>query len=141
MYSKLFAVALLALTQLLPSAESQVADQSRRFNGKWQAKVDGSVVCTINLQVKNEIFGSMQDCRIHTDGDGNLLESEPNASAKPSPISNARIVGPILTFEYKDEGDIASFQMKLLGDDIAELKIQNAPVKIKPIRFVRSSMQ
>ncbi len=99
-----------------------------------------SVVCTIHLRVRDEISGSMEDCRIHTDADGNLLESEPSAApAKPSPISNARIAGAVLSFEYRDEGESVSFEMTVVREGIADLVVKNAPVKIKPIRFVRAS--
>jgi hypothetical protein len=37
----------------------------------------------------------------------------------------------------KDDDDVLKIEMKLLGDERAELKILDSPVPIKPIRFDR----
>ena len=80
----------------------------------------------------------MQACHIHTDAEGNLLEpEESDDSPHPSPISNTRIVGNVLSFEFREEGEseLMKFEMTLVKAGIADLEIKNAPVKIKPIRF------
>ena len=140
MQSKIFCfIAFLTVLLFIPI---DGADQNERFSGKWQAKVKDSIVCTIDLSARAGIAGSMEDCRIHTDAEGNLLEPEPSdASSKPSPISNARIIGAVLSFEYRDEGETepTRFEMTLVKEGLADLVVKNAPVKIKPIRFARIS--
>src|SRR5690349_2630732 len=99
MYSKLCLLTSLALFALIGTSTAQ-PKQNQRFSGKWLAKVKDSVICTIALRVDDAISGSVADCRIHTDPDGNLIEAEPvDISSKPSPISNARIVGAVLSFD------------------------------------------
>ena len=135
-------VASLTLLSLIHTNPVQGANQNERFSGTWQAKVQDSVICTIELRVTPGIAGSMEDCRIHTDADGNLVKPEPSdASSKPSPISNARITGAVLSFECRDEDEAepARFEMTLIKEGVADLVVKNAPVQIKPIRFARIS--
>jgi hypothetical protein len=141
-YRNLAFVVGLAVLSLIHSSSAGAADENKRFTGKWQAKVKDSVICTIDLRSSTGTVGSMEDCRIHTDAEGNLLEPEPSdASSKPSPISNARIIGAVLSFEYRDEGETepTRFEMTLVKDGLVDLVVKNAPVNIKPIRFVRIS--
>jgi hypothetical protein len=136
-----FVVGLAALS-LIHSSSAQTADENKRFTGKWQAKVKDSVICTIDLRSGTGTVGSMEACRIHADAEGNLLEPESSdSSSKPSPISNVQIAGRVLSFEYRDEGEAepTRFEMTLIQDDLADLVVMNAPVKIKPIRFARIS--
>lgn len=139
MHSKLCWLTFLTFAVAIDATTAQ-GDQTQRFSGTWRATVKDSVVCTIHLRVRDEISGSLEDCRIQTDADGNLIESEPSAPPpKPSPISNARITGTVLSFDDRDEGETISFEMTVVGEAMADLVVKNAPVKIKPIRFVRAS--
>jgi hypothetical protein len=47
------------------------------------------------------------------------------------------VQGDTLTFEDKDGDDVLKFEMKLVGDGPAELRILNSPVPMKPIQFAR----
>jgi len=64
----------------------------------------------------------------------------PSASASPSPISNARITGDVLTFELKNDEETAKFEMKLAKERVGELVIKGAPINTKPITFIRASL-
>ncbi len=119
MHSKFWLIALMAVVPFAQTAAAQKTDQNRRFSGTWQAKVKDSVICTINVRVGHEISGSMHDCRIHADADGNISDSEPSdVSSKPLPILNTRIAGDVLSFDCKAEGDTETmnFEMKLVRE-------------------------
>ena len=98
-------------------------------------------MCTIHIRSDQGISGSMVDCRIHTDENGNLMASEPSASLKESSISKPRINGDVLTFELKDDSETepTTFEMKLVKEGLCELMIKQESVSLKPIRFVRGS--
>ncbi len=113
-------------------------DASHKFAGTWEAKVKDKVVCTIRLRVGDSISGETEDCDINVDADGNLQEPESSPDADtPSPILNAKLHESTLTFEVKEGDDAVKFAMKLVGDGQAELTILDAPVALKPIRFLR----
>jgi hypothetical protein len=138
MHTRIFAAGFLAILLLAGRGAAQKAETTR-FSGKWQAKVNNTVVCTIELRGEDVISGSITDCRLHSDADGNLVESEPSASASPSPISNAQITGDVITFEHKDDEEIMKFEMKLVKEGVGELVIKGAPINTKPITFIRAS--
>ena len=138
--ARLCLIALLTMLPLACPAAAQNSDQ--RFSGKWEAKFNNEVICTIELRTDGGISGSMEDCRIKIDNDGNLVE--PDASDKPSrptPISDVKLAGSVLSFACKDEGDAepTRFELHLIKEGAADLQVTNAPVKIKPIHFVRTS--
>jgi hypothetical protein len=47
------------------------------------------------------------------------------------------VQGNTLSFEGKDDNDVVKFEMKVVSDGKAELRILEAPVAVKPIRFER----
>src|SRR5438270_772281 len=127
--AKLLAVFLAGLSLCL-GADSQ------RFTGTWDAKFKGAVICTIELKGAEKITGTASACNINVDSDGNLIEPEAATdAAEPSPILNAKLEAGTLTFELRDESDEhpTKMQMDLKGDKQAELRILDAPVRIKPI--------
>jgi len=78
----------------------------------------------------------MADCSISVDRNGDLQESDSAEHPdKPSPMLKPKLEGDLLTFESKDDDEVLKFEMKLTGDGQAELRILDAPVAIKPIRF------
>jgi hypothetical protein len=80
----------------------------------------------------------MQACNINADANGDLQEPEStDRSEPPSPILNAKLEGDTLRFEMKDDDDVLKFEMKLLGNGRAEVRILDSPVPIKPIHFDR----
>jgi hypothetical protein len=80
----------------------------------------------------------MEACSISVDSNGDLQEQGSNEPPdEPSPLLNPKIQGDILTFENKDD-DVVKFEMKLTGEGQAELRILEAPVRVKPIPFKRT---
>jgi len=135
---RLFMIALLPLLTSLPLA-AQDAEAQKKFAGTWEAKWKDKVICTVRLKAGAQISGEMKACSINVDANGDLQEPESteHSDKPPSPILNAKLDGDTLTFEEKDDDDSMKFEMKLIGDGRAELRILDTPVPIKPIHFDR----
>jgi hypothetical protein len=134
---RLFMIALLPLLTSRP-LQAQDAEAQKKFAGTWEAKWKDKVICTLRLKAGERISGETEACSINVDANGDLQEPEPTGhSDKPSPLLNAKLQGDTLTFEEKDGDDVLKFEMKLLGDGRAELRILDSPVPIKPIHFDR----
>jgi hypothetical protein len=120
------------------SLMGQDAGAQKKFAGTWEAKWKDKVVCTITLKAGAQITGETVACSIHVDANGDLDEPESGGSGgPPAPILNAKLQGDTLTFQEDADGEVIKFEMKLVGDGRAELKILDAPVLMKPIRFER----
>ena len=127
-----------AVALLIAALPLVAQDAQKKFAGTWEAKVKGKVICTIRLRAGESISGETQACSISVDGNGDLQEPESNDNSdKPSPILNPKLEGDTLTFEDKDEDDVVKFEMKLVADGQAELRILETPIPIKPIHFDR----
>ena len=131
-----FVVALLPLLACLPLG-AQDAEAQKKFAGTWEAKFKDKVICTIRVKAGEQISGEMADCSISVDGNGDLQEPESTDHDKPEPMLNPKLQGDTLNFESKDDDDVLKFEMKLVGDAKAELRILEAPMPIKPIHFER----
>ena len=131
-----FVVALLTLLAGLPLA-AQDAETQKKFAGTWEAKFKDKVICTIRVKACEQISGEMADCSISVDGNGDLQESESTEHDTPEPMLNPKLQGDVLTFESKDDNDVLKFEMKLIGEGKAELRILEAPMLVKPIHFER----
>jgi hypothetical protein len=130
-------IALLPLLTFVPLA-AQDAKAQTRFAGTWEAKWKDKVICTLRLKAGEHISGEMEACNINADANGDLQEPEStDHSDPPSPILNAKLEGDTLRFEMKDDDAVLKFEMKLLGDGHAEVRILDSPVPIKPIHFDR----
>ena len=132
-----FVVALLTLLAGLPLA-AQDAEAQKKFAGTWEAKFKDRVICTIRVKAGEQVSGEMADCNISVDGNGDLQESESTQHDTPEPMLNPRVQGDTLSFESKDDNDVVKFEMKLIGEGKAELKILDPPVAVKPIPFKRT---
>jgi hypothetical protein len=131
---------LIALLPLLTSVPlvAQDAQAQKKFTGTWEAKWKDKVICTLRLRAGEQISGEIESGNINADANGDLQEPEStDHSDPPSPILNAKLEGNTLTFEMKDDDDVLKFEMKLLGDGRAEVRILDSPVPIKPIHFDR----
>jgi hypothetical protein len=131
---------MIALLPVLASLSlvGQDAGAQKTFAGTWEAKWKDKVVCTINLKAGAQISGETVACNIHVDANGDLEEPVSGGSeGSPAPILNAKLKGDTLTFQEDADGEVIQFEMKLVGEGRAELKILDAPVLIKPIRFDR----
>ena len=132
-----FVVALLPLLACLPLM-AQDTDAQKKFAGTWEAKFKDKVICTIRVKAGNPISGETAACSINVDEHGDLKEPDStDRPDEPSPMLNPKIQGDTLTFEEKDGDDVLKFEMKVVGDGQAQLKILNSPVPIKPIHFAR----
>ena len=132
-----FAIALLPLLACLPLA-AQTVEAQKKFAGTWEAKFKDKVICTIRLTAGEPMSGETAACSINIDGNGDLQESEStDAPDTPSPILNPKLHDDTLTFEEKDGDDVLKFEMKLVGEGQAELKILDSPALIKPIHFAK----
>ena len=134
---RLFMIALLPLLTCLPLAAQD--SEAQKFAGTWQAKLKDKVICTLKLKAGEQISGETEACSINVDANGDLQErdfAEPS-DASPAPILNAKLQGDALLFEEQNGDEVLKFEMKLVGDGGAELRILDAPVPIKPIRFER----
>jgi hypothetical protein len=121
----------------LPLA-AQNADTQKKFAGTWEAKFKDQVICTIRIKAGEPISGETADCSISVDENGDLKEPESGGSPdEPSPMFNPKVEGGTLRFEEKDGDDVLKFEMKLVGDGQAELRILDAPIAVKPIHFAR----
>src|SRR6516165_8831327 len=131
--------ALSAGLMCLPAA-AQKPGELNRFAGTWEAKFKGAVICTIKLEAGDKISGTASACNINVDSDGNLIEPESASEpADPLPLLNPKVEGDTLTFEVRDEGDEhpTKAQIELKGNDRAELRFVDAPVRIKPIPLTK----
>jgi len=117
---------------------AQATDAQKKFAGTWEAKFKDKVICTIRLKAGDPISGETAGCSINVDENGDL--KEPDSADRPddpSPIFNPKIHDDTLTFEEKDGDEVLKFELKVVGDGQAELRILNSPVPLKPIHFAR----
>ncbi|MGA2580534.1 MAG: hypothetical protein ABSH24_31450 [Bryobacteraceae bacterium] len=132
-----FVVGLLPLLACLPLA-AQDADSQKKIAGTWEAKFKDKVICTIKVKAGDPVSGETADCSINVDANGDLKEPDSNDQPdQPSPMLNPKLQGDTLTFEEKEGDDVIKFEMKVVGDGQAELRILDAPVLVKPIHFAR----
>ena len=135
-------MALLAVSVLLLAAATAVSgqqvDASGGFIGTWEAKWRDKVICTIVLKPGSPVSGETRACSIRVDENGDLQQPESDPpSGEPAPILNPKLDGETLTFEEKDDGELTKFELTLVGDGKARLRILDAPVRINPIPFTR----
>ena len=133
---RLFLITLLPLLISL-SLAAQDAEAQKKFAGTWEAKFKDKVICTIRVTAGEQISGELAACSISIDGNGDLQEPESTDHDKPEPMLNPKLQGDTLSFENKDGDDVLKFEMKLVGEGKAELRIVEAPMPVKPIRFER----
>lgn len=130
-------VALLPLLACLPLA-AQDAEAQKKFAGTWEAKYKDKVICTIRVRTGEVISGETANCSINVDANGDLQDPDSSDGPdQPSPMLNPKIDGDTLAFEQKEGDDVIKFQMKIVSDGQAELRILDAPMPVKPIHFTR----
>src|ERR1039458_6746787 len=132
-----FVIALLPLLACLPLT-AQDADAQKKFAGTWEAKFKDKVICTIRVRAGEAISGETADCSVNVDENGDLKEPDStDRPDKPSPMLNPKVQGDTLSFDKTDGDGVLKFEMKVVGEGQAELRILDAPVAVKPIRFAR----
>jgi hypothetical protein len=129
--------ALLFLLTSLPLA-AQDSQAQAKFAGTWQAKFKEKVICTMRVRTGDQLSGETAGCSLNVDENGDLKEPESDVRPdQPSPMRNMKIRDDILSFEDHDNDEVIKFEMKLVGDGQAELKILDPPIPVKPIHFAR----
>jgi hypothetical protein len=125
------AAALLFLMSL--GAQAQPA----RFEGTWEAALQGKVFLVLKIQAGKKISGTLNAGSIKLSDEGELLEAEP-VEDREAPFFFAKAEGDKLEFDYQDQGDneIMHFELKLTGDSAGELRIVDEHIpKMKPFRL------
>lgn len=119
-----------ALTAAIPGPQ--------RFAGTWQARFQGTLICTIKVEAREKLSGALYGCSIPVNNDGDLIEADPPQHPnEPSPITNLRFRDNTLTFEVNGGSDVMKFELVLTAEDQADLRFLEVPFKIKPIHFER----
>ena len=93
---------------------------------------------TLKLEMRNTISGTLSGGHIEVNRDGDIIDA--SGGGRELPISNARIDGDTLWFDWKDGDDeTTKLAMKLSGEGEAHLQFLDVPegVKMKPIRLTR----
>jgi len=126
------------ITILLATLSMAHGASGSRFDGTWEARIKGSLICTLKLKTGAEITGTMYGCNIRVNDAGDLLESEPAGEpTDPERILNAQLHDNTVTFEMRDPDDESPirFALRLTGRSRAELTLLNPPMRVKPIHF------
>jgi hypothetical protein len=135
--SRMKQITLIALLMAAAASSAVPAAAANRFAGVWVAMFKGTVVCTLEIEEKDgQISGASKACKISVDQNGDLIDGEkPDGSETPEPFIGPKADGAILRYEQDDDGKPIKFELRLTGDDKAELRIVNAPITVKPIKF------
>ena len=114
-----------------------VPAQPARFEGTWEAALQGKVFLVLKIQAGKKISGTLNAGSIKLSDEGELLEAEP-VEDREAPFFFAKAEGDKLEFDYQDQGDdeIMHFELKLTGDSAGELRIVDEHIpKMKPFRL------
>lgn len=107
---------------------------NQRLTGTWQASVNGTAVCTLQLQGGEKISGTLNNCSLNFNEKGELVAPDAVSSGS-SPLVNVKLEKDVLSFEVKDEGESIKMELKLVADARADLRIIDGPPNIKPVPF------
>jgi hypothetical protein len=111
--------------------------QPAKFEGTWEAAIEGKVFLVLKIQAGKKISGTLNAGSIKLSDEGELLEAEP-VEDREAPFFFAKAEGDKLEFDYQDQGDneIMHFELKLTGDNAGELRIVDEHIpKMKPFRL------
>lgn len=114
------------------------AGEQRDFVGTWQATFKGDVFMTLKITGGPSIAGTLSGGNIRVDESGELTEA--SGGGEEHPISNVKVDGDRMSFDWKDDDETLKMEFKLTGAGAAELQFLSLPegVKMKPIRFTRA---
>jgi len=118
--------------------------QLRDFVGVWKATFQGKTFTALTLKLENDkLAGALStgEVDLATDGEVSNVSQE---AGEARAIFDIKLEGQILSFKDKDGDDVNSLEMKLTGENRAELWFllpdplpQGMPVP-KPFRLTRS---
>jgi hypothetical protein len=108
------------------------------FAGVWEGRFGDRVFCVLTVREEGGIEGTLSPGTIELNDDGDLIDAKPSESGKPYPIERTRVEGRRLLFEAKDgDDDVLRFELRLLGDGKAELRVVGLPMKPIAMRASR----
>jgi hypothetical protein len=108
-----------------------------KFEGTWEAAIEGKVFLVLKIQAGQKISGTLNAGSIKLSDEGELIEASP-VEDREAPFFFAKAEGDKLEFDYQDQGDdeIMHFELKLTGEDAGELRIVDKHIpKMKPFRL------
>jgi len=97
---------------------------SEKFAGTWEAKAKGTIFLVLKISAGDKISGTMKSGPVQIDEKGELVEVGPPVEDE-NPIFFTQVVeGGKLDFHCQDsEDNVLEFELKLTGEDSAELRI------------------
>ncbi|MBZ5576918.1 MAG: hypothetical protein LAP40_10200 [Acidobacteriia bacterium] len=120
------------------SAAAEGLRGARNFAGVWEARFDGTVICTLQLQAGETMSGALRGCSIQVNQQGELIPAAmARRAGEECPIQNIRVQGQTLSFEVNSPADAMKFELVMTGEDGADLRFVRTPIKIQPIHFER----
>jgi hypothetical protein len=97
-----------------------LASQAAPYAGTWTAEHQGRTFIRLQLTtVDSAPHGTLGTGNIHVDKDGVVDEAEDVPFEDP--IENIVVNGSTIAFARKDGNDIERFELRILGNDTAEL--------------------
>jgi len=113
------------------------AAEPAKFEGTWEAAIEGKVFLVLKIQTGGRISGTLNAGSIHLNDEGELIEAGP-VEDREAPFFFAKAEGDKLEFDYQDQGDneIMHFELKITGEGAGELRIVDEHIpKMKPFRL------
>ncbi len=118
--------------------------QLRDFVGVWKAAFQGKTFTALTLKLENDkLAGTLSTGEVDLAPDGEVSNVNQEVG-EPRAIFDIKLDGQILSFKDKDGDDVNSLEMKLTGENRAELRFllpdplpQGMPVP-KPFRLTRT---
>lgn len=118
---------------------AQEGRDRQNLAGKWEARFQGHVFLTINLQAGDKISGTVSTGNITVNDQGDLTKAEPSESGESSTILKPQFDGETLSFEIADGDDeVLKIELHITGVGRGELRFKNPPSPIKPISVKRA---
>jgi len=113
---------------------AQEPDAQQTFAGVWEATFKGDVFMILKLEAGDKISGTLSGGQLSVDHNGEIIEA--SGGGKELPISNARIEGTKLSFDWKDSDDeTVKLETTVTENGKAQLRFMDLPEghKMKPI--------
>lgn len=117
---------------LLAVAASFAIGQQRapaRFAGVWNAEHRGKTFVILKLKNSEPPSGSIAAGNVRADDAGRVIEVEEEARNE-RPLGDIAEKDAVLSFSSRDNsGEIIRYEMRLIGEKEAELRILEAPIQ------------
>lgn len=108
------------------------------YAGVWQAQHQGKVFAVLTLRGGTSPAGTLRAGTVNTDEHGRVNEVTQEANAETR-IVGVRLEHGRLWFDTRDEvGELLSYEMRLLDDGQAELRVVDAPL-LQPFSLRRTA--